>query len=364
MKRKKAALYDPYLDTLGGGEKHVLSIMKALQDEEYDIDIFWDHDLNQNIEHKLHIGFLHSPQYRTNIFKKKGSFLMKLLTLRSYDVFIYVTDGSYFFSSARKNFIFSMVPSRKLYPSSSLDKIKTHNFRFISNSKFTQKNLQDWHIVSEVLYPYIDEGYISLNVARLNKEKIILSVGRFFKQLHSKKHTVIIVAFQKLQASVPYFQNYKLLLVGGLKKEDQEYFDEIVSVVQANPSIELKTNVSALELMDIYKKSEIYWHFTGYGEDEKINPERVEHLGITPLESMATGCVTFCYSAGGPKELISDGKNGFLFTTIDELIKKMELLPKNVSKVSKLTTDAKEYVAKKFSYDIFKKHVKEIIHPK
>ena len=34
---KRAALYDPYLDILGGGEKHILSILKVLEDEGYEI---------------------------------------------------------------------------------------------------------------------------------------------------------------------------------------------------------------------------------------------------------------------------------------------------------------------------------------
>jgi hypothetical protein len=42
---KKAALYDPYLDVMGGGEKHILSILQVLEHEGYEANVFWDHDL-------------------------------------------------------------------------------------------------------------------------------------------------------------------------------------------------------------------------------------------------------------------------------------------------------------------------------
>ncbi len=40
MKRKKAALYDPFLDVMGGGEKHILSILKVLEEKGFEIHIF------------------------------------------------------------------------------------------------------------------------------------------------------------------------------------------------------------------------------------------------------------------------------------------------------------------------------------
>ncbi len=49
---KKACLYDPYLDTLGGGELHVLSIMQVLDSFGYEVSIFWDKDLTKQIEKK------------------------------------------------------------------------------------------------------------------------------------------------------------------------------------------------------------------------------------------------------------------------------------------------------------------------
>src|SRR5436190_831775 len=98
-------------------------------------------------------------------------------------------------------------------------------------------------------------------------------------------------------------------------------------------------------------------HFTGYGVDEHKNPEQVEHLGITPLEAMAAQCITFCYKAGGPNEIIDSGVNGFLFSSINDLVEKMKYIPDTQS----IINNARKLIEKKFSYEVFKNNVKQLI---
>ena len=107
--------------------------------------------------------------------------------------------------------------------------------------------------------------------------------------------------------------------------------------------------------------SEYFWHFTGLGTDEKINPEKVEHLGITPLEAMASGCLTFCYKAGGPKELIKDNDNGFLFSNVDDLVNKMIKVNSNETIQKKVIAREFQFVQENFSYEVFKRNVLRLI---
>lgn len=357
MKRKKVALYSLYLDVLGGGEKHILSIMRILSDNGYNPHIFWDKDLTNEIKNRLHLSFS-KLNFIPNIFKKTGNFIEKIQSLKDYDIFLYVPDGSYFFSSAKKNFIFSMVPDRKLYPNGLIDKIKTWNYTFISNSLFTQNYLSKWSISSKVIYPYLDDIFTHTDIAALKKDKIILSVGRFFKHLHSKRQDMAIKTFQELKAQLEKFKDYQLVLAGGVKEEDNDYVTELKNLISNDTSISLLPNIPFPELYELYKKASIYWHFAGYGEDENMHPERVEHLGITPLEAMATGNITFCYNAGGPKELITEGKTGFLFNSTAELITKMQNIDKELR--DSIIVNAKKFVTDNFSYEIFKKRVLEI----
>ena len=361
MKRKKIALYNPYLDVLGGGEKHILSIVKSIS-ENSDIDIFWDKDIYKDIKSRLNISFSASPVFKKNIFYKKQNILQKLNILKEYDYFFYVTDGSYFISSAKNNFIFCMIPDKKLYNMSLLNKLKTLNYRFISNSEFTQKWLKAWGVSSEVIYPYIDQEFINYDIYSLKKEKIILSVGRFFKHLHSKRQDLLIKCFKKLKKENAMFSDYKLVLAGGVKKEDENYFLSLKKESENDQSIEFKSNISFKELFEFYKKSEIFWHIAGYGIDEIKNPELAEHFGLAPLEAMAMGCITFGYNAGGLKETIDDNKNGFLFNSTSELIDKTRNVIMNNEMANKIRKNAKRTVSERFSISTFNNRVMSVIN--
>lgn len=361
MKRKKIALYDPYLDVLGGGEKHILSIVKSIS-QRYDIDIFWDKDIYEDIKLRLNIKFFKLPTFTKNIFNKKQNILQKLKVLKEYDYFFYVTDGSYFISSAKKNFIFCMIPDKKLFKMSLVNKLKTLNFHFISNSEFTKKWLLKWGVSSDVVYPYIDQEFINFDISSIKKEKIILSVGRFFKHLHSKRQDLLIKSFKKLKDKNKLFSDYKLILAGGVKKEDENYFYSLQKELKNDESVEFKSNISFKELFELYKKSEIFWHIAGFGIDESKNPELTEHLGLAPLEAMAMGCITFGYNAGGLKETIEDNNNGFLFNSTSELIDKTHRAITRYELANKTRKNAKNIVSDKFSINAFNKRVSAVIN--
>lgn len=358
---KKLALYDPYLDVLGGGEKHILSILKVLEEEGYEINIFWDYDLTQKIEKFFLLHFFNKLKWLPNIFKKKGNWWEKFFRLSEFDLFFYITDGSYFFSSAKRNFVFCMVPKKDLYPNSFFARLKTINFKFIANSKFTSSWLKKWGIENDYLYPYIDDKLLKLDLKKIKKEKIILSVGRFFPHLHKKHHKIIIQLFKKMSRSHKNFKDFKLVMAGGLKREDESYFNQLKNLVKNDLSIILKPNINFDELYQLYKLSTFFWHFTGFGVDEEKKPEMVEHLGMAPLEAMAAGCIVFCYNAGGPKELIRDGRNGFLFSNEEELMIKMEKIMKKSFLRREIIGYGRDYLIRNFSYSVFKKRVKEIL---
>ncbi|MBP7967294.1 glycosyltransferase [Candidatus Woesebacteria bacterium] len=357
MKRKKAALYDPFLDTMGGGEKHILSILQILSSNDYDIDIFWHEDLSAEIESKLHITFEHKPQF-LNTWATSG-ILQRFQMLGAYDIFLYVTDGSYFFSSAKKNYVFCMVPQKSLYTMSSLNLLKTWNYQFIANSQYTKERLEGWEIFSDIIYPYIDSSF--LDMPPVTKKPIILSVGRFFPHLHTKRQDIAIEWFKVLKEEYSEFKDYSLVLAGGVMPEDQDYLQMLKGLASNRDDIIFQTNIPFEKLKNLYSDSSFYWHFTGWEVDEKTHPEAVEHLGITPLEAMSSGCITCAYDVGGPSEIIKHKETGILFKNQQDLFADMKNILIDNKRQSQLRTSAKEYVQKKFSYEVFKRRVEEII---
>lgn len=360
---RRVALYDPYLDILGGGEKHILSILKVLQEEGCETSVFWDENLEIQIKNRFKLQFINKLKFLPNIFRNQSlsHSLKTSQTLKTFDYFFYVTDGSYFLSSAKKNFIFCMVPDKKLYDFGVKNKLKTLNYKFIANSRFTQSWLKNWGVTSNVIYPYIDKDFFNVSVNKLKKDKIILTVGRFYSHLHSKKQSVTVNLFNKLKQRNHLFKDFKLIIAGGLKEEDKYYFENLQKLVKNRSDIELKSNISFRELFDLYKKSLFYIHMTGFGVDEGRHPELVEHLGIAPLEGMAGGCLTFCYRAGGPKEIIAEGINGYLFQNEQELMEKMINLALNPNLQTRVQAQARKFVADNFSYKVFKKRVIEAL---
>lgn len=357
----KVGLYNPYLDTLGGGEKHILSILEVFAEKGYEVNIFWDKNLTTEINKRFSLHYINIMKFLPSPFKKGFSALQALWTLRTFDYFFYVTDGSYFFSSAKNNFIFSMAPDKKLFNMNIINKIKLFNYRFISISTLTHRWLKKWKINSIIIEPCISDKTAYQKIDFSKKEKIILTVGRFFSHLHSKRHDLAIKAFKNLKKRSDKFSEYKLILAGGLKDEDQTYFNKLKKLAENDPTIIFKPNISLIELEKLYKLSTYYWHFAGYGIDEKINPNLVEHFGITPIEAMSSGCLTFCYPVGGPRELIQEEKNGFLFRNIDELINKMILIDDNKIDKEKIMTFGKQFVKNNFSYQIFREKVLNLI---
>jgi glycosyltransferase involved in cell wall biosynthesis len=357
-KPQKVALYDPYLDVMGGGERHILSMLQVFDTAGYDVSIFWDKNLNEHIQNHLNLSFSKPITFLPNIFKH-GSVTQKLKELSQFDTFLYVTDGSYFFSSAQHNYVFCMVPQQSLYNMNVVNKLKTLNYTFICNSQYTQRWLQKWGVNATVVYPYIDNVFLESDT-QAPREKTILVVGRFFKHLHSKRQDIAIHMFKKLKETYPEFNDFKLILAGNLKDEDKAYFEELQKIAVGDDSIIFQQNISFTQLLNYYRTSLFYWHCAGYEINEEEHPEQVEHLGITPLEAMASGCITLAYKAGGLKEIITEGENGFLFQSQKECIQKTAEIYNNVEKQKEIKKNAHEFVQKYFSYEAFKSNMIKI----
>ncbi len=351
MRRKTVGLYTPYLDIMGGGEKHILSILKVFDDADYNTVIFWSTDLSTEIQNKLKLTFRH---LRFEKDLKAMSLFEKAKKLSPLDWLLYVTDGSYFFSPAKKTAIFCMVPDKKLYNLSPINSLKTINSVFIANSHFTASWLHTWGIRSHVVYPFVSDELFQ--TIPLPKKSFVLTVGRFFKHLHAKRQQDLILTFLRFHS---YHPEYSLILAGGVKVEDEPYVRELrTQFPQA--FVQFKTNIAFSEMQELYRDASLYWHFTGFGVDQHSHPEQVEHLGMTPLEAMASRTVPFCFNAGGPRELIENGKNGFLFSTPEGLLQQTAYFLTTPSLQTHMRESAYQFTNKFFRYTVFSNHVMKI----
>lgn len=342
-------LISPYLDILGGGEQHIFSILKVFDDHGYSCDVVWkDKDILEKLEKVHSISF------------NNAQVISSMPSTREYKYCLYVTDGSYFNAQSQHTYIFFMYPNRALIPHGIINRIKTRSAHFFANGEFTAEKMRE--MVDrrvDIIHPYIDEAYFSTKKKNMN---IILSVGRFFPHLHSKRQDVLIEAFLALQEKNVRFRKYTLILAGGLTgaKEDNTFYEKLIAMKGNNANIEIKTNLSQKEIIDLYASAKIYWHAAGYGMDEDSNPDAVEHLGITPLQGMAAGAVTICHNSGGPRRYIRNGENGYVYNTLEDLVAITSSLSDDP--MQRISTEGSLYVREHFSKEVFDKKVMEYFH--
>jgi glycosyltransferase involved in cell wall biosynthesis len=99
---------------------------------------------------------------------------------------------------------------------------------------------------------------------------------------------------------------------------------------------------------------------SGYGIEEKKNPKKVEHFGITTVEAMAAGAVPIIFAAGGHKEIIADGENGFLWKDTSSLLKSTKRIIEEKGLMKKLSTKAK-MDSGVYEYERFEEEIIEFI---
>ncbi len=198
-----------------------------------------------------------------------------------------------------------------------------------SISQFTQRWVKRlWGLPSDLLYPPVDverfaaadPGTFASSPAQAAgaRQSSILSVGRFFAGQHNKQHLAMIAAFRRLVDGG--LHGWELRLVGGLTPgpEHSRYLERVRAAAQGYP-IHVEVGLPFADLVDRYRSAAIYWHAAGYGEHEERRPITAEHFGITTVEAMAAGCVPLVVAHGGQVELVTDGTNGCLWRTLDDL---------------------------------------------
>lgn len=316
----KIAFYSPYLDTYGGGEKYMMTIAETLSAEHF-VDVLLDkHLMNLDpakLKRVLSERFnlkLDKVKFKQGPVGKNSNPFQRAFFLKKYDLLFYLTDGSIFYPTAKKNILHIQSPITG-QPSKSLwGKIKLKGWNLIIyNSNFTRENSEkNWPLSSRVIYPPVDVEKIK----PLKKRKYILSVGRFFGFLKDKKHELLINVFKGLYKRQE-IRSWSLHLVGSASEGDKVYLEHLKKISQRYP-IFFYTNLDYKKLIKLYGESSIYWHASGYGEDD---PVKMEHFGISTVEAMAGGEVPIVINLGGQKEIIENGKSGFLWDNMKELIK-------------------------------------------
>jgi glycosyltransferase involved in cell wall biosynthesis len=170
-----------------------------------------------------------------------------------------------------------------------------------------------WRVGPEIVHPPVDVAF-----ERVPKDNLIVSVGRYSTMAHTKKQAEMVRTFAAMHADG--MRGWQYACVGGLntRAENHAYFERVRADGAAAPVV-VEANVPRARVRDLLSRGRIFWHATGLGEDEDTRPELAEHFGIATVEAMAAGCVPVVINRGGQSEIVTHGRNGFLWNTLDEM---------------------------------------------
>lgn len=343
-KKMKAAIYNPYLDTLGGGERYTLSFAKVVADAGYRADVEWK-DLK--IKGKL--------EERFGLDLSKVNFVKDIKRGDGYDICFWVSDGSIPALKARHNLLHFQVPFTEVGGRSLINKMKLFRIeKVICNSYFTKGFVdKEYGVNSVVVYPPVDVKAMKPK----RKENKILFVGRFSQLQQAKNQDVLIKVFKKFVNSG--YEDWELVLAGGTEVGVGGYLDKLEKLARNLP-VKFVKSPSYKTIKEFYGTSRIFWSAAGFGVDEKKEPKNVEHFGIVLVEAMAAKCVPIAFKAGGHNEIISDGQTGFLWEKPGEMVKDTIKLIEKKGLLKEMSEKARE-ASQVYEYERFEKQVLELL---
>lgn len=343
-KMKRAAFYDPYLDTGGGGERYVLTFATALRDAGWKVEFQWkDKKILKWLEERLGIN-LEGIEVVDNISKGAG-----------YNLCFWLSDGSVPMLFANKNIIHFQTPFHNVGGrgiTNRLKFLKIHNI--VCNSNFTKTVIdREYGVNSKVLYPPVNVQEFIPD----KKEKIILSIGRFSQLQQAKRQDVLVEVFKRM--SKKGLKGWQLILAGGSNIGGGDFAHLLKKEAKGYP-IKILENVPFSEVKKLYAKSQIFWSAAGFNADENKTPEKVEHFGIAVVESMAAGCVPLVTKKGGHKEIVQDQVDGFLWETMEELHNLTQEIIDDERRMKEIAKKACQK-AQKYSEEKFSEQVLELV---
>ncbi len=330
FREQLAIVYDDHMATLGGGERSALAYALALKNLDFTVEILAQRALPDPADVIRTFGaeFRDIPvrQIRTGD-------LTAHLRLASPTVFVNHTFMDFHANPARVGIYSQMFPVTSITSRShprETRALSTYQL-LLSNSSFTKKYSDaTWEFPtrkSHVLHPPIGQRVTDAKPEILRtlaaKKKQFVHVGRFNPGTHNKNQQVVIETFLEARNRFPSLNDWRLLLIGNANQDSaaRSYLAECKKLAAASGgTVEIRQDAPEDELFKALAESFGYVHATGAFLAPGVEPFKCEHLGLSIIEGMASGCIPIVYARGGIFDVLEPGKMGVPYMTRSGLI--------------------------------------------
>lgn len=350
LRRPTMAIYDHCLHFIGGGQKYGMTMALALKDR-FDITLLANKPVTmEDIGnwYDLDLGGCSIKIIPIPLYEDLGTTHLDpvRITRETGNPFHLISR-----ESARYDFFVNNSMLEMVYPLSNVSVMMVHfperrpgRFFYspeytaiMYNSRYTASWIEKkWKIrPHKHIFPPVD---MRVYDGSSPKKKTILSVARF-EEGGTKKQLDLIKNFARLCHTYPdTAAGWKLVLAGG-SNPDNPYLEQVREQIpqsRENP-VELKVNIPAEELKNLYREASIFWHLCGLGQND---PAKVEHFGMTICEAMQNSLVPVVFDGGGQREIVEHRKTGFRVQSGFQLIQYTRELMENPDLLNRLGQSA------------------------
>jgi glycosyltransferase involved in cell wall biosynthesis len=359
MRKPRVLVYNPYLDTLGGGERVTYALVEWLATRS---TVELAAAIAPPRQRLASFGF---PDLPITVMPPD----VALEASNSYDMFITIANvlanvlpGPPAGGSTTHVCIvqFPMDAALELHPKgvtgaraiakAAREAIRQremlHRYTYVTYSSFCAKWVaRRWKCTAKVLHPPV----VPRPWVPERKSREIVAVGRFFDDgQHRKRHDALIDALAKL---LPLLDTeWTLTLAGACSAADRDaaYLEELKQRAHGLP-VRFAVNAPVAELDELYQQATLFWHATGFGRPPD-RPEQAEHFGISTVEAMSAGCVPLVYADGGQNEIVRN--HALRWRQLDQLVARSDALIRKPNDLSRLA-DVVHHRAERYSPDAF-----------
>jgi glycosyltransferase involved in cell wall biosynthesis len=221
----------------------------------------------------------------------------------------------------------------------SSDKIRAVYHKYKNDSYFTSISDSD----RDPELPYLATVYNGIDLTNVSVGEARGENLIFLGRIHPDKGTHLAV-----ETALKTDRN---LLIAGII-QDEEYFSTLIAPHIDGDKIKYIGPVGPVERDELFKEAYALLHLN----------ELPERFGLVMAEANAAGVPVIAYDRGSCREVIADGKTGFLVTTVDEAAQAVEKIQTIDPKTCRI------HVEQNFSIDKmvegYEKVYEEIFHRK